>query len=100
MIKFKEYLNEIKLPYGKYPGLLKNLDPEDENLPMKAGFYKTYKDAVLAAKKAHKKSRDPDDTIEIYQHRNGSFELNHSMNSAGRRAIEWSKGIFVSRIGK
>ena len=59
-------------------------DREKENI--KENF-KDLKSAMKYASDKVKTHRDPDDGIEIYKHKSGSYDVNHTMNASGRNSL-------------
>jgi hypothetical protein len=49
--------------------------------------FKDLHSAMKYASDKVKTHRDPDDGIEIYKHKSGSYDVNHTMNSSGRNSL-------------
>ncbi len=64
--------------------LSKKHEQEKENI--KENF-KDLKSAMKYASDKVKTHRDPDDGIEIYKHKSGSYDVNHTMNASGRNSL-------------
>lgn len=57
----------------------------------KENIKENFKDLHSAMKYASDKvktHRDPDDGIEIYKHKSGAYDVNHTMNSSGRNSLQ------------
>lgn len=65
--------------------LSKKQEQEKENI--KENF-KDLHSAMKYASDKVKTHRDPDDGIEIYKHKSGSYDVNHTMNSSGRNSLQ------------
>jgi len=55
-----------------------------------AAPFKTKEDAVKYAKEKVKTHRDHEDGIEVYKHKAGGYDVNHTMNANGRNALHGS----------
>ena len=65
--------------------LSKKHEQEKENI--KENF-KDLHSAMKYASDKVKTHRDPDDGIEIYKHKSGSYDVNHTMNASGRNSLQ------------
>ena len=65
--------------------LSKKQEQEKENI--KENF-KDLHSAMKYASDKVKTHRDPDDGIEIYKHKSGSYDVNHTMNASGRNSLQ------------
>jgi hypothetical protein len=58
-----------------------------EETVYEAAPFKDLKSATDYASGKVKTHRDPDDGIEIYKHKSGGYDVNHTMNSSGRNSL-------------
>ena len=80
-------------------GMPTNKMKEEVELSEAAPF-KTKEDAVKYATDKVKTHRDSDDGIEVYKHKAGGYDVNHTMNSSGRNSLHKSGAKHLGTVYK
>lgn len=84
ILKFREFHKKDHLRKMK-----RNYQLGEEQIDEAAPF-KDLKSAVNYASDKVKTHRDHDDGIEVYKHKSGGYDVNHTMNANGRNALKGS----------